>query len=145
MTTQNPEQVLSDVKRPKSRRGLNLRGLAQAIIGIGAIALLVMRSDAHGLMEALRNTRVAYLPLAVASSFAVTWLMAYRWRAILAARGLYFETRRLFAAAPASDRALQQQQVHVLSDRRLLYQLRSGRGREWRLGEVDLRRPGSSR
>ena len=69
----------------------------QALIGIGALALVVMRSDAHGLIEALRNTRVAYLPLAVAASFAVTWLMAYRWRAILAARGLHFKTRRLFA------------------------------------------------
>ena len=96
MTTQNAEQVVSDVKLPESRRGVNLRGLAQAIIGIGAIALVVMKSDAHGLIEALRNTRVAYLPIAVAASFVVMWLMAYRWRAILAARGLYFKTRRLF-------------------------------------------------
>jgi uncharacterized protein (TIRG00374 family) len=96
MTTQNAEQAISDVKLPESRRGLNLRGLAQALIGIGALALVVMRSDAHGLIEALRNTRVAYLPLAVAASFAVTWLMAYRWGAILNARGLHFKTRRLF-------------------------------------------------
>jgi len=97
MTTQNAEHIVSDVKLPGSRRRLSLRGLVQAIIGIGALALVVMRSDAHGLIEALRNTRVAYLPLAVGASFAVTWLMAYRWRAILAARGLHFETRRLFA------------------------------------------------
>ena len=96
MTTQNPEQALADVKRAQNHRGLNLRGLAQLTIGIGALALLVMRSDAHGLMEALRNTRVAYLPLAVAASFAVTWLMAYRWRAILAARQLHFSTNQLF-------------------------------------------------
>src|SRR5439155_1345287 len=55
-----------------------------------------MKSDAHGLIEALRNTRVAYLPLAVAASFAVTWLMAYRWGAILGAKGLQLKTRRLF-------------------------------------------------
>jgi uncharacterized protein (TIRG00374 family) len=96
MTTQDAEQATSDVKLPESRRGLNLRGIAQAVIGIGALALVVMRSDAHGLIEALRNTRVAYLPVAVAASFAVTWLMAYRWGAILAARGLHFKTRRLF-------------------------------------------------
>lgn len=96
MTTRNPEQAIADVKPADSRRGLNLRGLAQVIIGIGALALVVMRSDAHGLMEALRNTRVAYLPLAVAASFAVTWLMAYRWRAILAARHFHLSTRRLF-------------------------------------------------
>ena len=92
----NVEQATSDVKLAENRRRLNLRGLAQAIIGIVALALVVMRSDAHGLMEALRNTRVGYLPLAVAASFAVTWLMAYRWRAILAARQLHFSTRRLF-------------------------------------------------
>ena len=96
MTTQDAEQAISDVKLTESRRGLNLRGMAQAVIGIGALALVVMRSDAHGLIEALRNTRVAYLPLAVAASFAVTWLMAYRWRAILGARGLHFKTGRLF-------------------------------------------------
>lgn len=96
MTTQNPEQIVSDVKLSQSRRGINLRGLAQAIIGIAAIALVVMKSDAHALVEALSNTRVIYLPLAVAASFAVTWLMAYRWRAILAARGIHFKTRRLF-------------------------------------------------
>lgn len=96
MTTQNAEQAVTDVKLAEDHRGRNLRGLAQAIIGIVALALVVMRSDAHGMMEALRNTRAAYLPLAVAASFAVTWLMAYRWRAILAARQLRFNTRRLF-------------------------------------------------
>jgi uncharacterized protein (TIRG00374 family) len=96
MTPHNAEQATSDVKLAENRRGLNLRGLVQALIGIVALTLVVMRSDAHGLMEALRNTRVAYLPLTVAASFAVTWLMAYRWRAILAARQLHFSTRRLF-------------------------------------------------
>lgn len=96
MTTDKAEQAVSDVKLAEGRRGINLRGLAQAIIGIGALALVVMKSDARGLMDALRNTRVSYLPLAVAASFAVTWLMAYRWRAILAARQLHFSTRRLF-------------------------------------------------
>ena len=76
MTTQNAEHIVSDVKLPGSRRRLNLRGLVQAIIGIGALALVVMRSDAHGLIEALRNTRVVYLPLAVGASFAVTEAVA---------------------------------------------------------------------
>jgi glycosyltransferase 2 family protein len=96
MTTGNPGQAIPDVNLEKGRRGLNLRGLGQAVIGVVALAVVVMRSDARGLLEALRNTRVAYLPLAVAASFAVTWLMAYRWRAILAARQLQFTTRRLF-------------------------------------------------
>lgn len=74
-----------------------MRGLAQAAIGIVALAVVVMRSDAHGLMEAMRSTRVAYLPLAVAASFTVTWLMACRWGVILAVRGHSIKTRRLFA------------------------------------------------
>jgi len=96
MTTQNAEQAVANVNRAKTRRGLNLRGVAQVIIGIGALAMVVVRSDAHGLMEALRNTRVTYLPIAVMASFAVTWLMAYRWRAILASIHLHFNQRRLF-------------------------------------------------
>ncbi|MEK6325172.1 MAG: lysylphosphatidylglycerol synthase transmembrane domain-containing protein [Acidobacteriota bacterium] len=96
MPMQDAEQASSDVKLAKNHRGINLRGLVQAFIGIGALALVVMRSDAHGAIEALKNTRVAYLPLAVAASFAVTWLMAYRWGTILAASGLHFKTRRLF-------------------------------------------------
>ena len=96
MTTQDAKQAISGTKLPENRRGINLRGLVQALIGIGALALVVMRSDAHGAIEALKNTRVAYLPLAVAGSFAVTWLMANRWGIILAAGGLHFKTSRLF-------------------------------------------------
>jgi glycosyltransferase 2 family protein len=96
MSTQNAEQTVTDVKREENHRGLNLRGLVQVIIGIGALALVFVRSDAHGLMEALRNTRVAYLPLAVAASFAVTWLMSYRWKTILEAGQVHVGTGRLF-------------------------------------------------
>jgi uncharacterized protein (TIRG00374 family) len=96
MSRQNAEQSVTDVKREENHRGLNLRGLVQVIIGIGALALVFVRSDAHGLMEALRNTRVAYLPLAVAASFAVTWLMSYRWKTILEAGQVHVGTGRLF-------------------------------------------------
>ena len=95
MTTQNAEQTMADVNRPENR-AINIRGIVQVVIGISALALVVMRSDAHGLMEALRNTRISYLPLSVAASFAVTWLMAYRWRAILVAKQVHITTRRLF-------------------------------------------------
>ena len=96
MARQDAEQATGDVRLTENHRGVNLRGLAQVFIGVGALALVAMRSDAHGLAEALKNTRVAYLPLAVAASFAVTWLMAYRWGTILAASGLRFKTGRLF-------------------------------------------------
>jgi len=94
MATRN-EQVLAEVNGPRPRR-VNIRGLAQALIGIAAIALLVIRSDARALVTAIENTRVGYLPLAVAASFVVTWLMAYRWRAILEANRIVVPTRRLF-------------------------------------------------
>jgi uncharacterized protein (TIRG00374 family) len=96
MATHSAEQTLPSIESPTPRGGLHLRGLLQAAIGLGALAIVVLKSDARGLAEALRNTRVAYLPIAVAASFAVTWLMAYRWEAILAARGFRFKTRRLF-------------------------------------------------
>lgn len=97
MTTRNDVKVARSSDRPAGRAGLNLRGLAQAAIGVIALALVVMKSDARGLMEAMRSTRIAFMPLAVAASFAVTWLMAYRWGAILCVRGHGIKTRRLFA------------------------------------------------
>src|SRR5438128_12307448 len=96
MTPQGAERVMSEVKAPRSHGRVNLAGLAQALIGISALALVVIKSDSHGLSEAIKNTRVGYLPLAVAASFAVTWLMAYRWNLILSARDRSFKTRRLF-------------------------------------------------
>src|SRR5689334_8299725 len=80
-----------------ARTGINLRGLAQLIIGIGALALVIARSDIHSLREVIGAARVAYLPFAVAASFVVTWLMAWRWQLILAVRGHQFKTYRLFA------------------------------------------------
>src|ERR1700730_3894276 len=96
MGSHRAEQPVSKIRSPPPAGRLNLRGLLQAAIGIGALAIVVMKSDARGLAEALRNTRIAYLPLAVAVAFAVTWLMAYRWEAILAARGFRLSTRKLF-------------------------------------------------
>jgi uncharacterized protein (TIRG00374 family) len=96
MATHSAEQPVSKFKSPTPTGRVNLRGLLQVAVGVGALAIVVMKSDARGLAEALRNTRVVYLPLAVAASFAVTWLMAYRWEAILAARGFRFSTRKLF-------------------------------------------------
>lgn len=87
---------MADDNRTENNRGISLKGLAQVVIGIVAIGLLLMRSDPHALLEALKNTRITYLPLAIAASFIVTWLMAYRWRAILAAKNVQVKTRRLF-------------------------------------------------
>lgn len=97
MTTQNDANETCSSAPPHGRGGLSIRGVLQAATGIVALALVVMKSDAHGLMEAIRSTRVAYLPFAIAASFIVTWLMAYRWGAILSVRGHRIKTRRLFA------------------------------------------------
>lgn len=93
---QSAEQPISKAKTADRNSKLNLRGIVQVAIGIGALALVIMKSDASALAEALKNTRVSYLSIAIAASFAVTWLMAYRWGTILAAKGLRLKTRRLF-------------------------------------------------
>lgn len=83
-------------EQPK-RRSMNWRGLVQAAIGIGALALVIVRSDTHSLMEAFKATKVSYLPIAVLTTILMTWLMAYRWAAILRIRGDRIRTNRLFA------------------------------------------------
>jgi uncharacterized protein (TIRG00374 family) len=82
--------------RDAHRGGLNLRGLAQAIIGVTALALVIMKSDMRGLVEVLKSAHARYLPLAIIASFTVTWLMACRWGAILKVRGHRIKTHRLF-------------------------------------------------
>src|ERR1044071_4462031 len=94
MTTRDKAE---DIHREGEPRGkLNLRGVAQAMIGIIALALVIMKSDMRGLWEVIKSARIAYLPLAVVCSFAVTWLMAYRWGAILKVRGYSIKPHRLF-------------------------------------------------
>ena len=90
------EQKITEGRAAAPRARLNWRGLAQAAIGIGALALVLMKTDASALGEAIKSTRWAYLPFAVAASFVVMWLMDYRWSAILKVRGHRVETRRLF-------------------------------------------------
>ncbi len=94
--TQEADSVNSQRDAVKKHRRLNLRGLAQVLVGLVALGFVLIKSDAGALIEAIRHTRLAFLPLAVAASFAVTGLMAYRWGMILAARRVRIETRRLF-------------------------------------------------
>jgi len=90
------EQNVAEGRAAAPRSRLSWRGLAQASIGAGALALVLMKTDPHGLSSAIRSTRWGYLPIAVAAAFAVNWLMAYRWSAILKVRGHKVKTRRLF-------------------------------------------------
>ena len=83
--------------RDEKRRGLSLRALAQVVIGVGALALVIVKSEPAGLAEAIKATRISYLPLAVLASLVVTWLMAYRWGVILNVRCHRIKTHRLFA------------------------------------------------
>ncbi len=82
--------------RDEKRRGLSLRALAQIAIGVGALALVVVKAEPAGLAEAIKATRISYLPLAVLASLVVTWLMAYRWGVILNVRCHHIKTHRLF-------------------------------------------------
>jgi uncharacterized protein (TIRG00374 family) len=90
-------KVSSSQKVPSSLRIPSwLKGAAQAAIGAAALAYIISKSDSHELVEALKTTRLAYIPLAVATTAVVYWLMAYRWKVILAARGYRPATSRLF-------------------------------------------------
>jgi glycosyltransferase 2 family protein len=80
-------------KRSSARR---LRAFAQVGIGVGALALVIAKSDAHALVAALKGTRISFLPLAVLATVATIWLMAYRWGLILESRGHRIRTGRLF-------------------------------------------------
>src|SRR5687767_13100687 len=81
----------------EKRRGVSLRALAQVVIGVGALALVIMKAEPRGLAEAIKATKISYLPLAVLASVVVIWLMAYRWGVILNVRCHRIKTRRLFA------------------------------------------------
>ncbi|HMG36337.1 MAG TPA: lysylphosphatidylglycerol synthase transmembrane domain-containing protein [Blastocatellia bacterium] len=78
-------------------RRIRLRGIAQVIFGLAALALVFVKSDTRALLDTVRNTQLAYLPLAALGSFAVTWLMAARWGLILGVRPNRPPTARLFA------------------------------------------------
>jgi hypothetical protein len=78
------------------RRGVRWRGLIQAAVGLGALALVILKTDLHAMAEAFRATRISYLPLALAATLATNWLMAYRWGVILRVRGHEVSTARLF-------------------------------------------------
>jgi uncharacterized protein (TIRG00374 family) len=90
------EQKVAEARAHAPLARLSWRGLAQAAIGILALVLVLMKTDARGLSEAIKSTRWAYLPFAVVAAFVVNWLMAYRWSAILKVRGRKIKTRRLF-------------------------------------------------
>lgn len=92
----NSDKMTGNVKPAAPRGGLSLRGVLQALIGIIALAFVIVKSDMRALAEVIKSARIAYLPLAVLASFAVTWLMAYRWGAILNVRTQAMKTHRLF-------------------------------------------------
>lgn len=91
------EQSDSEAPTDAVRRKVDARGIAQLLVGAIALTLVLIKTDATGLIEALKHTRIAYFPIAVAASFGVTWLMAYRWGTILSARGISIKASRLFA------------------------------------------------
>lgn len=62
---------------------LNWRGWLQLVFGLGALAFVFIKADPKALGDALRQTRIAPLLLAVAASLLTTWLMATRWGLIL--------------------------------------------------------------
>ena len=92
----NDQEEKSGAALIEKRRAFNARSLLQIAIGLGALAFVLLKSDARGLLDAIKATRVSYLPLALIASVLVTWLMAIRWGMILKVRGHDIKTTRLF-------------------------------------------------
>jgi uncharacterized protein (TIRG00374 family) len=89
-------EMQNDKQAIEKQRGLNWRGIIQVLIGVGALALLIYKSDARALLDAIKTTQIALLPLAVLATICVNYLMAYRWGVILNIRGHKVKTYRLF-------------------------------------------------
>jgi uncharacterized protein (TIRG00374 family) len=95
-TAAAPPEALAADRPSGSKLGAALKGAAQAVIGAAALIYIVSKSDSHHLWEALRTARLWYMPLGIGTTLIVYWLMAYRWRLILAARGYRPAIRSLF-------------------------------------------------
>ena len=92
----NDQAEKSGVGLIEKRQAFNVRSLLQVAVGLGALVFVLLKSDARGLIDAIKATRVSYLPLALLASVLVTWLMAIRWGMILKVRGHDIKTGRLF-------------------------------------------------
>jgi glycosyltransferase 2 family protein len=90
------DEMQQDNQLTEKSRNLNWRGVIQVLVGVGALALLIIKSDTRGLLEAIKATKISYLPLVVLATACVTYLMAYRWGVILGVRGHKIKTHRLF-------------------------------------------------
>lgn len=93
---QHSFQVEAQAVTSTARGRFGLSGFLQLAVGVGVLALAFAKADAAKLAEALRSTRISYMPMAISATVAVTWLMAYRWGVILSARRIKIPTRRLF-------------------------------------------------
>ncbi len=90
----NDEKRTSGLARMAARLGRS--GVVQILIGGGALVFIIANSDARRLVEAIKSTRIAYLPLAAAATLLVYWFMAYRWRVVLKVGGYSIRTSTLF-------------------------------------------------
>ena len=79
-----------------SDRYRKLKIATQVIIGVGALAFVIIRSDATAIAQALKQTYIPLLPFALLATVATVWLMAYRWGLILRTRGHAIPVSRLF-------------------------------------------------
>jgi hypothetical protein len=96
METRRDDIAFHPAEQTPRVRALSVRGLLQVLVGVVALTLVIYKADARGLLEAIKATRLAYLPLTVVATVTVTWLMAYRWGLVLGVRGRRIKTRNLF-------------------------------------------------
>ena len=94
------QPAVSEEKRRSgvAKLGLKLRGsgILQVLIGGGALVFIIANSDASRLIDAIKSTRMAYLPLTIVATIMVYWFMAFRWSVVLEVGGYSIPTARLF-------------------------------------------------
>ena len=99
------ENVVTEARAPQqaavAARGLkripsSVQALVQIVVGVGALAYIIAKSNPHQLAAAIKATHIGYLPLSLVATLTVLWLMAYRWKVIIAARGYQISATSLF-------------------------------------------------
>jgi uncharacterized protein (TIRG00374 family) len=77
---------------------LQLRQIAFRLIGLGILALILIKLDLQATAAVLSELRMGYLLLAVAANLLLFGLKSWRWQALLHMQGIHYPWRDAFLA-----------------------------------------------
>ena len=80
--------ALGDAARRRQARKRWARIALQLAVSGGLLAFLLVQIDVDRTVDLVRSSHAGYLALALAIYVATTWLMAWRWKVLLAAKGI---------------------------------------------------------